>query len=165
MFPEVEEIIPQLTLPFIVIHGKDDVVACPTGSEFLYNCSKTAKADKCIVLLEGTAHSKNFSMQEQARDILPWLAKQLHKRSAAAAAAARGPQAQESGPCLPVATPVPIFVEEAHVTTPQQRPIHEHGTLIPTRKVSAKLPISPSAPKGLSDVTNVSRNDATRSLL
>jgi alpha-beta hydrolase superfamily lysophospholipase len=98
--PEVEAIIPRINTPFIVIHGKDDQSACFSGSQYLYSASETAKADKCIVLLVAISHLDNFCMEQQSRDIMPWLAKQMGKIST------------ESAP-HPPAVPLVISKEQA----------------------------------------------------
>jgi acylglycerol lipase len=75
-----EEIVPNLTTPFLVAHGTHDKITNIQGSLFLYN-NATKCQDKKIIKYEGFFHELLNEPKEDAervlKDILAWFESHL----------------------------------------------------------------------------------------
>ena len=69
----VEENVSKITEPLLLLHGSEDALASPSGSEFVY--SKASSEDKTIKVYEGSRHEilNDFKQDEVLEDIRDWL--------------------------------------------------------------------------------------------
>ena len=69
----VEENASKITEPVLLLHGSEDTLASPSGSEFVY--SKVSSEDKTIKVYEGCRHEilNDFKQDEVLEDIRNWL--------------------------------------------------------------------------------------------
>lgn len=70
----------QVALPFIVLHGEDDKVTDPGGSEQL--CNVASSADKTLKLYPGMWHGLLYgepleNIEIVFRDVISWLEKRV----------------------------------------------------------------------------------------
>lgn len=63
----------KVTIPFFVLHGSDDKVTDPTGSQDLYE--KASSEQKSIQIYEGLLHDLLFELEKDlvTRDIIRWM--------------------------------------------------------------------------------------------
>ncbi|CAM6106073.1 unnamed protein product [Calypogeia fissa] len=63
----------KVTIPFFVLHGSDDKITDPTGSQDLYQ--KASSEQKSIQIYEGLLHDLLFELEKDVviRDIISWL--------------------------------------------------------------------------------------------
>ncbi|XP_042401799.1 caffeoylshikimate esterase-like [Zingiber officinale] len=77
---------PDVTAPFLTVHGTDDGVASPEGSKMFYE--KTASADKKLILYEGMYHSLIQGEPEEnssrvLADMRTWIDERVERYAAA----------------------------------------------------------------------------------
>ncbi|GJW07543.1 caffeoylshikimate esterase-like protein [Tanacetum coccineum] len=60
----------KVKVPFLTAHGTADPMACPSGSEMLYEKASTAKEDKCLKLYEGMFHSLINGESDEAAEVV-----------------------------------------------------------------------------------------------
>ncbi|XP_047079309.1 caffeoylshikimate esterase-like [Lolium rigidum] len=76
----------EVTAPFLVMHGTDDVVTAPEGSKMLYE--RAASEDKSLILYEGMHHSLLQGESDENRDrvfadMRTWIDERVRRYSAA----------------------------------------------------------------------------------
>jgi caffeoylshikimate esterase len=80
----------EVTAPFLVVYGADDVVASPEGSKMLYE--RAASEDKSLITYEGMNHSLLQGECDENRDrvfadMRSWIDERVRRYSAAVPAA------------------------------------------------------------------------------
>lgn len=77
MMGEVEEKMPTITLPILILHGTDDKLVNPKGSELLF--SKISSQDKMLTKYPGLYHEllNEFEKEQVMDEILIWIEKRL----------------------------------------------------------------------------------------
>ncbi len=56
MIDEMKAAIPDFTIPFLCVHGSDDEIAFPKGSDFIYRNTATDTAHKSMKIFQGLKH-------------------------------------------------------------------------------------------------------------
>ncbi|ERM84144.1 hypothetical protein P872_15280 [Rhodonellum psychrophilum GCM71 = DSM 17998] len=78
MMGQVEEKMPSFTLPILILHGTDDKLINPKGSDLLYG--KISSQDKNLIKYPGLYHEllNEFEKEQIMDEILIWIEKRLN---------------------------------------------------------------------------------------
>ncbi|MDO9554182.1 alpha/beta hydrolase [Rhodonellum sp.] len=78
MMGQVEEKMPSFTLPILILHGTDDKLINPKGSDLLYG--KISSRDKNLIKYPGLYHEllNEFEKEQIMDEILIWIEKRLN---------------------------------------------------------------------------------------
>ncbi|KAJ3672874.1 hypothetical protein LUZ60_006248 [Juncus effusus] len=70
---QLQNELPRISVPFLVLHGESDLVTDPNGSKRLYELARSE--DKCIKLYEGLLHDLLIEPEKLVvmKDIVDWL--------------------------------------------------------------------------------------------
>ncbi|PWA67752.1 serine aminopeptidase, S33, Alpha/Beta hydrolase fold protein [Artemisia annua] len=66
----VQQNFDKVKVPFLIAHGTADPMACPSGSEMLYEKASTAKEDKCLKQYEGMSHLLITGESDEAAEVV-----------------------------------------------------------------------------------------------
>lgn len=94
VLPLLEAALPDVELPFVALHAREDVLADPCGTALLFESAATAPADKELVLVDDFYHDLLLEPQKQLifDQITRWVDGRLRGAENAAAPAANPPR-------------------------------------------------------------------------
>jgi len=86
----LEEALPSIKLPLLILHGSADRATKPSGSQLLFD--RAGSADKALKLYEGAFHDllNDVGRETVMADVLAWLDARLRGRSTAFSSSASG---------------------------------------------------------------------------